>query len=230
MGKIVVKDNQEPLVDIRKYCSDIIVRLGKKRDDIEKTAYLRLSVVKMLAKARRDLPDGYNFIINDAWRPAYVQASIYYNFLEWFKKKHPNRTLKQIKKEVGIYVALWYGPWVSGHMTGGAVDLRIVDKQGHKIPMRSKDLTYQENAKTIQPKLAPYLRKNRELLCSAMSQAGFSNHKGEFWHWSYGDSHWAKREGKTTAIYGPVNPSGKKDPYSQMPCPCCNILSDICQK
>jgi D-alanyl-D-alanine dipeptidase len=76
--QIKIKDNQEPLVDVRKYCPGVIVALGKKRMEVEKTAYLRKTVAKMLKKAQGFLPKGVNFVINDAWRPAYIQTEIYY--------------------------------------------------------------------------------------------------------------------------------------------------------
>ena len=223
MWKTVVRDNKEPLVDIRKYCPDIVIKFGKRRDFFEKTAYLRLTVAKMLAKARRNLPGGYNFIINDAWRPAYVQASIYYRFFDWFRKKYPDWTPARVRKEIDEYVAPWCGPNVSGHMAGGAVDLRILDRHGRKLPMRSASLTYQENAQSRQPKLSAYLRRNRELLDSVMSKAGLSNYPKEYWHWSYGDTQWARRHGRAVAVYGPVGLTGYRDPYGQMPCPCCSI-------
>ena len=89
-------------------------------------------------------------------------------------------------------------------MTGGAVDVRIV-KNNRKIPMSTKKLPYQEAAKTYSKKLPSYLKRNRQILIKAMTKAGFSNYPKEFWHWSYGDYWWAKRENKKLAIYGVIN-------------------------
>jgi len=202
MSEIILMDNGEPLVDVRQHCPGIVVKIGKKRNKREKTAYLRLTVANMLSEAQKLLPFGYNFIINDAWRSASEQKAIHDRFVVEFRKIYPNKSLGEIKKEVGIYVAPWQGIKASGHMTGGAVDLRIIDRHGHKIPMRSRHLNYQENAKSNQPKLLAYLQRNREILFSVMREVGFSNHQGEFWHWSYGDWHWAKRERKSVALYG----------------------------
>ncbi|MFH1077725.1 MAG: hypothetical protein V1745_00370, partial [Patescibacteria group bacterium] len=76
-----------------------------------------------------------------------------------------------------------------------------------KIPMKSRVLTYQENAASIQPKLPKHLQRNRSLMSDALAKAGLSNYPKEYWHWSYGDSQWARRNGKTVAIYGVVTPS-----------------------
>lgn len=216
--QIKIKDNQEPLVDIKKYCPGVVVALGKKRMVVEKTAYLRKDVAEMLKKAQGCLPKGVNFIIGDAWRPAYVQTEIYFNFIRRFKKKHPKWSRQRIIQEVEKYVAPWKGSGASGHMTGGAVDLRLVDRRGHKIPMKNRRLGYQENALSIQKKLPGYIQKNREILFEAMRKAGFSNYPKEYWHWSYGDYYWAKRNSKPFAIYGPVG--DHRNLYENKPCSC----------
>ncbi len=84
------------------------------------------------------------------------------------------------------------------------MDLRLW-KDGKRIPMRSEDLTYEENSLSNQPKLHDYLRKNREIMFRALAKAGLSNYPKEFWHWSYGDVWWAKRLGKEFAMYGVIS-------------------------
>jgi len=215
---IIIRDNHEPLVDIKKYCPGVVVALGRKRMAVEKTAYLRMGVAKMLKKAQGYLPKGVNFVINDAWRPAYIQTEIYFNFIRRFEKRYPKWTRKKIILEVEKYVAPWRGSGASGHMSGGAVDLRLVDKNGHKIPMKSRRLSYQENALSVQEKLPGYIKKNREILFEAMRKAGFSNYPKEYWHWSYGDYYWARRNKKPLAIYGAV--CDHRNFYDSKPCPC----------
>lgn len=215
---IKIRDSNEPLVDIKKYCSGVVVRIGKERMKVEKTAYLRKTVAEMLRTAQKDLPKGMNFIINDAWRPQYIQAEIYFNFIKHFQKMHPKWTKERVVKEVEKYVADWKGIASSGHMSGGAVDIRLVDKYGHKIPMKKRGLTYQQNALSDQKLLPAHIRKNREIMFSALSNAGLSNYPKEYWHWSYGDYQWAKRNGKKTALYGTI--SDVKGLYSKKICPC----------
>jgi D-alanyl-D-alanine dipeptidase len=61
--------------------------------------------------------------------------------------------------------------------------------------------------KNISPKVA----KNRQMLIDIMSEAGFSNYPGEWWHWSYGDSAWAVRVGAENAPYGAVDYCATED-------------------
>lgn len=200
---INIKECNEPLVDIKKLCPNIKVDLGGRRMKKEKTAYLRKTVAEMILRAEKELPRGMTFIIGDGWRPQYVQEEIAKWFIKRFSKKYPSWPKDKIIKEIEKYVAPSNGKYVSGHMTGGAVDLRLL-KNGKKVPMKSSKLTYQENAKSFQPKLPQYIQKNRNVMFAALKKAGLSNYPKEYWHWSYGDIWWAKRNKKKTAIYGVI--------------------------
>lgn len=215
---IKLRESGEPLVDVRKYCPGIKIAIDQRRLKREKTAYLRRKVAQMLRQAQRNLPRGINFVIGDAWRPAFVQTSIYFGFLRTFSKQHPRWSRKRVIREVEKYVAPWKGRGASGHMTGGAIDLRLIDSHGRKLPMKSSELGYQENALSIQKKLPAYIQRNREMLFLAMRKAGFSNYPKEYWHWSYGDYYWAKRNHKKTAIYGAV--ADYRGLYASELCPC----------
>ena len=198
---IQIKECNEPLVDIKKLCPDLIIDLGKERTRREKTAYLRKTVAEMVCRAKDNLPDNTTFIIRDAWRPQYVQEKIIKQFIKSFSKKHTNWSRGKIIKEVEKYVAPSDGKYSSGHMTGGAVDLRLW-KNNRKVSMKSSKLTYQENAKSFQPKLPRRIQKNREIMFYALKKAGLSNYPKEYWHWSYGDIWWAKRNKEKVAVYG----------------------------
>lgn len=198
---IKINECGEKLVDIKKLCPNFVIDLDKKRMEKEKTAYLRKSVIEMLKKAEIFLSKGMTFIIGDAWRPHYIQEEILRKFAKRFAREHPDWSKERVKKEVEKYAAPAKGSRVFGHMTGGAVDLRLW-KNGRKVPMKSKKLSYQENAKSDQPKLQKYILRNRKILFDALSRAGLSNYPKEYWHWSYGDIWWAKRNKKKVAIYG----------------------------
>lgn len=213
-----MRGNNEPLVDVKEYLPNAIIRLGKERMRVEKTAFLRRTVAQMLKKANSNLPKEYRFVINDAWRPQYIQAAIFYDFIRKGKKRFPGLKGKTLIKEINKYVAPWRGKNISGHMTGGAIDLRLVDKHGRKIPMRVKKLSYKENALSNQEKLPQYIRNNRQIFFSAMEKSGLSNFPKEYWHWSYGDYWWTKRNGKKTTIYGIAKDA--KNIYSNRCCPC----------
>ena len=192
----------EPLVDVRRACPGIVIRLDKERRS-EKTAYVRKTVALMLNRAKKLLPRGMTFIIRDAWRPAAIQEKIMKDFVAMFRRKHSSWSLIRARREAEKYVAASKGPKASGHMTGGAIDIRLL-KNGKRVPMRSWKLTYQENAEPYQPKLPKYLQANREIMFNALRSVGFSQCRNEFWHWSYGDVQWAERTGNGVARYGVI--------------------------
>ncbi|HLC38753.1 MAG TPA: M15 family metallopeptidase [Patescibacteria group bacterium] len=206
---IKIIESNEPLVNLKKLCPNFVIDLDASRMKKEKTAYLRKTVAKMLQKAEKFLPNGMTFIIGDAWRPQYVQRKIFKDFICKFTKKYPKWSEKRIIKEVEKYVAPADGKYASGHMTGGAVDLRLW-KNDRKVPMKSSKLSYQENAKSIQSKLPVYLQNNRKIMFTALAKAGLSNYPSEYWHWSYGDIWWAERNHQKIAKYGVIKEVSNK--------------------
>jgi len=197
----------EPLVDVRRACPGIVISLDSERRN-EKTAYVRKTVALMLKRAKKLLPRGMTFIIRDAWRPAAVQENIMRGFVAIFQRKHPSWTAARAQREAKKFVAAAKGPKASGHMTGGAIDVRLL-KNGKRVPMRSWKLSYQENAQPYQPKLPKHIQTNRQIMFDALKSVGFSQCNNEFWHWSYGDVQWAQRTGRKVARYGVIDRNQK---------------------
>lgn len=211
MAKIIqIRESNELMVDLKRACLGIFIDFWKSRLKKEKTVYLRKSVAEKLNLAKNFLPKNMTFIIGDAWRPKHIQEKILKRFYHKFKRKHPEWSEKRIIKEVNQYAAPAAGNVVSGHMTGGAVDLRICYLDGRKVPLKSHTLSYQENALSNQPELPKYIRKNREIMFNALEKIGLSNVPNEFWHWSFGDIGWARRNKQKYAIYGVVDRIGKE--------------------
>jgi len=193
LKKIKIKDNGEPLVDIKKFCPQVIIGLEKHRLRKEKSIFVRETVAKMLKRAQKFLPPGYKFKILDGWRPLKEQKRYYFKKLREFQKKHPNWSSSRLRREVNKWIFppdVGIPPW---HTTGGAIDLTISYPNGKSIPMKSK-----------KDKLPERVLKNRKLLKEIMEKVGFTNYQFEWWHFSYGDTGWALRKRKKTAIYGAI--------------------------
>lgn len=194
LKKIKIRDNGESTVDFKKVCPKIIIGLIPRRLKKEKSLYARKTVAKMLKKAQRFLPKCYQFKIIDAWRPLKEQRKYYFQELKKLRKKHSNWSESPLKKELNKWV---FPPDVGippAHCTGGAIDLTICYKNGRSLPMESK-----------KAKLSPKILKNRQLLKNIMEKVGFTHYPLEWWHFSYGDSGWALRKNRKTAIYGEIH-------------------------
>lgn len=200
---VVIKECGESLVEIKKHCRGILVDFSSQEMKRFGKAYLRKTVVKKICQAKQYLPKRTAFVIRDAWRPKHIQIILFYRLVKKFSKEYPSWNKAKIIKEVKKYVCPWQGKYASGHMTGGAVDIRLIRK-GKKLPMNSSVLSYEENSKFDQEKIPEHLKRNRQAMFRALKKVGFSNHPGEYWHWSYGDIYWAKRESRGVAIYGIV--------------------------
>ncbi|MCQ8191832.1 M15 family metallopeptidase [Streptomyces rugosispiralis] len=69
---------------------------------------------------------------------------------------------------------------------------------------------------THAPGLSPRAREHRAIMIEALSSAGMVNYATEWWHWSYGDRHWAWSTAAPTATYGPA-PEPRTDPHASPP-------------
>lgn len=211
INRIKIVDNGEPLVGIADRCPDILLKDEPNDLGIPPLPYLREAVVEMLLDAYELLPDGYNFFVSSAYRAPEHQWTIYEWVYEKFKADNPHWPKNILRRETNRYVHPPDIPTPPGHSTGGAVDLTIVDPDGEELDMVSPYEGDRDDrrpvAATYDPKISEAARQNRELLIRVMSAAGFTNYAGEWWHWSYGDSCWAWRVGKSTAIYGMVEPT-----------------------
>ncbi|MEV4417687.1 M15 family metallopeptidase, partial [Catellatospora sp. NPDC049609] len=98
-------------------------------------------------------------------------------------------------------------PWCTHapHVTGGAVDLTLVDRDGTPLPMGS--LVHDPDPACCPTECAGVTgdaRRHRDLLAGAMRRAGLVNYAAQWWHWSYGDRYWAHLTGTPAARYGAI--------------------------
>lgn len=198
---IDINECGEPLVDITKYCPNIVNNLEPARLKKESTLYLRLTVAKMLAKANSFLPDSVVFIVNDAWRPLSVQNRYFNLDLKRYKKMFPSWDDKKLYAYTAKYVIPPNDFRRAVHLTGAAIDL-VLMKNNRRLPMKSLGLEHSQRSETMFKQSQDYINRNRQLLFDVMAQAGFVNYPKEYWHYSYGDVMWAELTGNTTAIYG----------------------------
>ncbi len=206
----VLKDNNEPLVDLKKACPKLLFDLDRNRIKVEKTAFARKTVAKRLNRAISLLPLGLTFILVDAWRPQHIQEKHIRWYTKFLANKNRSWSKARVATEVKNYVHPSKGAYASGHLTGGALDISLAYKRGGKrLPLKSGKLTFQENALSHQSKLPGRIRKNREVMFTALLNAGFVNYHKEYWHWSYGDIRWAEITKNRRALYD-INLKGFK--------------------
>jgi D-alanyl-D-alanine dipeptidase len=197
----------EPLVNLRDVCAGLEIKACP--------TFARESVARMLNAAQAALPPGRRLRVSTALRTPEQQSQGYWKHYEALAEKHPEWPRSILRREANKF---WHPPdtaAVPGHVTGGAVDVTLLDEQSEPLDMTSAIREGLVTHVTFSRYLTPTARANRELLFAVMSGAGFSNCYDEWWHWSYGDAGWACRLGRPHAIYGQAE-SIPEDAYRQI--------------
>ena len=147
------------------------------------TAYLTKEALNALSIAAADLrKQGYRILIFDAYRP---QKAVD-DFVSWAnnpnekgnKSYFPNISKTDILNRGFIAKK-------SGHSRGSTVDLTIIKKDGSYVDMGGSFDFFGNVSHTFYPNLTVEQKKNREILRTAMLNAGFRGVSGEWWHYTF---------------------------------------------
>ncbi len=173
--------------------------------------HIRQGVYQRLLKAASELPDELRLVILDGWRPYSVQQHLFdtlINLMEHADPSYPaDKRLAEARNLVSPPSHLSSSP--SPHLTGGAVDVTLANKQGEMLNMGSlfdeaSPASYTASLENINnPSLVQQsARDNRRILYNVMRDAGFTNLPSEWWHFDFGDQLWAWYTQAPEAIYG----------------------------
>jgi len=182
--------------------------------------FLREGAFVALCKAAGLLPKGYRLVIFDAWRPFKVQQDLFLRYSEEIKRNSINQ--EEDDETIFKLASRFVSPpkndpgKVSPHMTGGAVDIGLVDECGLLCPMGAefdetseRSVTHYFEKKLKNGELMPEEKRylcNRRMLYNAMVESNFTNYADEWWHYDYGNQNWAAVKGENFAPYGRISP------------------------
>ena len=183
--------------------------------------YARPGLVARLAQANRSLEHlGYELFVFDAYRPLRCQAGLWEFFVEKWTQDHPSATRDHVEQRVRRYVSdpRSFDPrneetWPV-HACGGAVDLtlRALDTKA-LLPMGADfDQMDETSAAGYYEGLLASgeigedhaLLQNRRVLYWALTDAGLTNYRHEYWHYDYGDRLYCEAGGRRSYWYGYV--------------------------
>lgn len=197
LDRIRETDNGEPLVDIRLVAPDVHIM----RPQV--IPWCRESVAAMLREAASRLPKQYRFGIIEAWRPLLRQRRIFEFVYKCAEEAFPGRSPASLKRTTCRFVAPVDHPAPPGHSTGAAIDVNLLDESLEPVDVTSPYTRFVASA-TYTLGLDPQAQEHRDLLVNTMLEAGFSNCRDEWWHYSYGDAGWAVRFGLDECFYGRI--------------------------
>ncbi len=220
--KVPIRENKEELISVSSVDTELLV-VAPKYHELRLTSalndcYVRREVVIKLVDAARNLPNGHKLLIWDGWRPTSVQRQLYETYLMKLSQEFPEWSEERLREGTRQFVSYpsenEEAP--APHITGGAVDVTIVDENDVPLPMGTEfdDFTeqawtnYYEEKKNNGGKLSEeeeMFLKNRQLLNHVMTSSGFTNYPAEWWHFDYGNQWWAKQSNEPAAKYGLVH-------------------------
>ncbi len=198
LNRIPIHESGEPLVDLRHACPDVLLRPGC-------LPYLRQTAAAMLNRAQASLPDGFRFTVSTALRTLEMQSSMYWRAYNRLKEEKPHLPTSALRRATNKYYAAPDAKAPPGHTTGGAIDVGLVGPDYRNRDMIAPTKGW-EAAYTWSDKIGPEAKYHRDLIIRALLDAGFSNCRDEWWHWSYGDNAWSVRTGCAVAVYGLIPP------------------------
>ncbi|MGA5519068.1 M15 family metallopeptidase [Streptomyces pseudogriseolus] len=202
VAAIPVRECGEPLVDVR----DHDFRVDPRRQDpLGAFAHVREGVLARLKHARSLLPAGTDLLFIEGYRPPALQRRYFTDYRDELAAAHPEWTPEQLHRAASRYVS---PPEIAPHSAGAAVDVTLVDQDGHELDLGTRVNASPEESDgacfTHAPDLSDQARHHRTLLLSAMEGAGFTNYGTEFWHFSTADRYDALMRQEPPARYGPV--------------------------
>lgn len=195
---VPVRDNGEPLVDVRGLPG--VQWLDGYAEDPPVACLVRQGVAERLVCAAALLPPGLQLGLAEGLRPLVAQAGLLTRVAAEVQAQQPHLSAEQALAQARLYVApLEMGP---PHACGAAVDVTLLRAHGDAVDMGSALNEASERSHTAHSGIAPAARRHRRLLAKVMREAGFVNYPAEWWHWSWGDRYWAHALGRPCALYG----------------------------
>jgi D-alanyl-D-alanine dipeptidase len=203
VAKVPVQESGEELVDARTLTHVVVFEHEAPRSAAY--PFLRQSLAARLQQAQRTLPDGLRLLIMEGYRP--------YDLQEFYFGTHKRRLMDadpELTDEAAFMAASQFvsPPDVAPHVSGAAVDLTLLARDGEQLDMGTPvDASPEESDGACYfaaANISASARQNRTILASALEGAGLVNYPTEWWHWSYGDRYWALALARPHAIFGPV--------------------------
>ncbi|RAS24846.1 protein-L-isoaspartate(D-aspartate) O-methyltransferase/D-alanyl-D-alanine dipeptidase [Streptomyces avidinii] len=202
VAAIPVRECGEPLVDVRNHDFRVDPR---KHDPLGAFAHVREGILTRLKHARSLLPAGTDLLFIEGYRPLALQQRYFTEYRDELAAAHPDWAPEQLHQAASRYVS---PPEIAPHSAGAAVDVTLVDQDGHELDLGTRVNASPEESNgacfTHALNLSDQARHHRMLLLNAMESAGFTNYGTEFWHFSAADRYDALMRQEPHARYGPI--------------------------
>lgn len=203
VAAVPVNEVDDDLIDVRSVADLSVDELKALPDGAY--ANLRSGLVERLLFAQERLRDDHRLLLVEGYRPGDVQERYFNGYRHHLETLDPTMDERESFRLASRYVS---PPRVAPHVSGGAIDLTLVDRAGDPVDMGTAiNATPEDTAGGCYfsaDNISTEARHHRGLLASALTDAGLVNYPTEWWHWSFGDRYWALMTRNPAAIYGSV--------------------------
>lgn len=209
---VLMSDPQVAAIPVRE-CGELLVDVcdhgfrvdPRRHDPLGAFTHVREGVLARLQDARSLLPAGTDLLFIEGYRPLALQQRYFTAYRNELAAAHPDWAAERLHQAASRYVS---PPEIAPHSAGAAVDLTLVDQDGHELDLGTRVNATPEESDgacfTHAPNLSDHARHHRTLLLNAMQSAGFTNYATEFWHFSVADRYDALMRQEPHARYGPI--------------------------
>lgn len=201
------KTMNESFVKIPTSSNKVIGKYVTKLNELEYSPIIRVrkSVLDKLNKADsllKEINPNYQIMVVYGYRSMEKQVKYFNEEIKKYEKKYKDRLelLEFVHEKIAV-------PEVSGHPTGGAVDVVICDNKSNEIIDFGTKVHDFDNYKSYvnYPNIKSNAFNNRMILRKVMMKVGFAPYDGEWWHFSFGDREWAYYYNKKKYLYPQVS-------------------------
>lgn len=207
VNEVNKKMMNEQFVKVPISSNKVIGKYITKLNELEYSPIIRVrkSVLDKLNKADsllKKINPNYQIMVVYGYRSMEKQIKYFNEEIKKYEKNYKDRM--ELYEFVHEKIAV---PEVSGHPTGGAVDVVIYDYKNNEIIDFGTKVHDFDNYKSYvnYPNIKSSAFNNRMILRKVMMKVGFAPYDGEWWHFSFGDREWAYYYKKKKYLYSQVN-------------------------
>ncbi len=167
---------------------------------------IRAYTYGLLLAAQKYLPANCHFVVYEAYRPMSAQIKLWDGVVAKLSQEYPelDPNSEEFIAKCDVFAANPYRQG-SGHQSGAAVDISLIDDAGIEYDMGGRVRGFDDTADFDCPHISVQARQNRELLRDVLSKVGMVNYPSEWWHYSFGDRLWARLTGSKLAIFAKLD-------------------------
>lgn len=190
----------DPLCDLRTIPGNDVLAYAS---SLPNASLRRAAAERLISVGRMLANNGYVLELLEAFRPYEKQKKEFDNISALLAKEYPELSKKALWRKITEFIA--DPDLCPPHLTGGAVDVRLLRAVGNTVDMGAEINALSPVAALMSSDISPEARQARDALIDAFLTHEFAPMPTEWWHFSFGDRYWGAFYDRP-AIYDTIRP------------------------